>query len=151
VVHAKVVGESNSLLSSSSTIRLVKEHPQAFRLLGTPGSLGTVARDVLTLSADERAYIDAIPPTLQEAMRSAIYSSVDQGKPVQLSYAPAYDFEVHIWDYGEALSIQVRGPYESRSPQKAYSAKRGRAGRKAKSKPTRRRAKAKSSSRRRAG
>ena len=139
--HAAVVGASNALLSTQSTIRLVREFPDAYELLGTPGSLGKVARQVLGVKGAEAAYIDAIPVTVQEAMRAAIYASASQDKPVQISYKPAVEFEVQILDYGQALHVQLLGPYEAASPGVAYARKAARGGtRKTTRKATRKKA-----------
>jgi hypothetical protein len=148
-----MVAGANNALSSSSTIKLVKEFPEAYEALGSPGSLAKVAREVLGLGAAEVAYINAIPAAVQESMRAAIFASVRQGKPVQISYVPALEFETRIVDYGQALSVQLRGPYEAASPGAAYAKKARRGGgktgtrrrtakpaRRVKAKPARRRA-----------
>jgi len=80
--------------------------------LNSPGALVDLARDYIPdIAPEELAYLQAIPPVLQEAVRASIAAAIDGSKEVQVLYAPAYDFELHIWDYGEAVSVQVRGPY----------------------------------------
>jgi hypothetical protein len=143
-----MVASANSVLGTGSGVRLVQEFPEALKGLSTSGSLVPVARDVLKLGAAEVAYLRAIPMAVQESIRASIYSSVTQGKPVQISYKPSVEFEAQISDYGQALHIQVLGPYDPVSPGSRYARRGGgrrkptrrSASRTAKRKPTRRRA-----------
>ncbi|MGH9319243.1 MAG: hypothetical protein ACRD3V_05055, partial [Vicinamibacteria bacterium] len=95
--------------------------------LGRPGTLVDVATRVLKLDAAGIAYLKEIPSPLREAMRAAIYDALGDGQSVQISYSPHYDFELRFADYGEALSIHVKGPFETASPGRAYRAKAKRA------------------------
>jgi hypothetical protein len=53
-------------------------------------------------------------------MRAAIFDAMSNGQSVQIHYTPGYDFEVRFSDYGEALSIHVKGPFETDSPGSTY-------------------------------
>ncbi len=111
-----IVQGSNAALGSSSPAKVLELFPKEFEGLGVPGSLVSVAKAILGLSTTETEYLEAIPPALREAIRAAIYQAVNADKSVQISYFPAYDFEVRFADYGQALSVQVSGPYEPSSP-----------------------------------
>jgi hypothetical protein len=111
-----MVQGSNAALGAGSPAKVLSEFPKEFEELGVPGSLVRVAKNILGLSSTETRYLEAIPPALREAIRAAIYDAVNADKSVQISYFPAYDFEVRFADYGQALSIQVSGPYEAASP-----------------------------------
>jgi hypothetical protein len=113
---AAMVQSANSMLSTSSAAKLLRDYPNEVAELAKPGSLVGVATRVLKLSAQDKQYIQAIPDPLKEALRAAIVDGVLREKSVQLSYVPAYDFEVRISDYGGAVTIQVRGPYAPASP-----------------------------------
>ena len=67
-----------------------------------PGlSLGEIA-DALGIATtqDEKDYLDGWPPALQEAIRAVLLSAVTQTPrvPVCFSWAPAYDYELHLWE-----------------------------------------------------
>ena len=79
--------------------------------LAERGSLVDVAAEAAGLDADERAYLDSVPPVLLEAMRAAIVEAVGAGKAVHLQYSPAYEYSVQVWDFGQAVSIHLSGPY----------------------------------------
>ncbi len=111
---ALMIQGGNTQLAASSLPRIVEEHPEEVERLGQPGTLVPVAKKVLGLKADEVAYLQAIPSALQESMRAAIYDALSNGKSVQLQYSPGYDFSLQFWDFGEAVSIHITGPYEVR-------------------------------------
>jgi hypothetical protein len=140
---AMMVQSANSNLGAGSLPRLVTENPKEVAALGRPGTLVEVATRVLKLDAAGRNYLQAIPSPLREAMRAAIYDALSDGQSVQISYSPHYDFELRFTDYGEALSIHVKGPFDTASPGRAYRAraKRARSGKKSTArKPARRKA-----------
>jgi hypothetical protein len=64
-------------------------------------------------------FIDDFPPALMDAFKAAIRSAVMDGKPVTFSWAPAYDYELHVWESRDfqgskgAVNIQVRTRYPS--------------------------------------
>ncbi|HUW02788.1 MAG TPA: hypothetical protein VMW08_10590 [Acidimicrobiales bacterium] len=79
--------------------------------LSNPGSLVDEAKASAGLTDDEAAYLADIPPVLLESMRAAIVEAVKANQAIHVQYSPAYDFSVRIWDYGQAVSIHVTGPY----------------------------------------
>jgi hypothetical protein len=95
----------------------------------------------LNVDAAGIKYLKAMPLPVQEAIRAAIFDAITgrPGKPVQLSYLPALEFGASVTDFGEAVSIQVRGPYEPVSPGVRYAASRARGSTRAKRKPAKRR------------
>ena len=122
---AAMVKQSNDMLASASTIRLVKEHPEAIKDLARPGGLHDAAKKVLQVDKWGLDYLKAMPMPVQEALRAAIHGAItgDPPKPVQISYMPSYEYEVRVSDFGQAVHVQVRGPYEAVSPGAAYAKK----------------------------
>jgi hypothetical protein len=115
-----MVAASNDVLAAQSVPRLVAEFPEEVEALGRPGTFVDVATRVLKLDSTGRQYLEAIPAPLREAMRAAIFDAMSSGQSVQIHYTPSYDFEVRFSDYGQALSIHIKGPFETDSPGSAY-------------------------------
>jgi hypothetical protein len=121
VPNQLMVAQANDVLSAASTVKLVREYPEAFAKLAEPGSLVDVAREVLKVDRSGLDYLSAMPTAIQEAVRAAICDALTERsgkpvKPVQVSYVPNYEFGVQVVDYGEALTIQISGPYSGVSP-----------------------------------
>jgi hypothetical protein len=87
-------------------------------LLETEGSLIDLAGQyVPDITSEELAYLDAMPLALKEAVRVTIRAAIRDGKGLQVQFSPAYDFGLRLWDYGQAISVHVEGPYtESTMP-----------------------------------
>jgi len=116
-----MVQQSNANLGTGSTIKLVQENPKIVEMLGIRGKLAEAARALLDVDPAGFDYLNAIPGPVQESIRAAIFDAISgkrgqEPKPVQMSYVPAYEFGASVTDYGEAVSIEVRGPYEAASP-----------------------------------
>jgi hypothetical protein len=79
--------------------------------LATEGSLIDLAHDFAGVTDDERVYLDSMPYALREAVRVTIRAAIQEGKGVQVQFSPAYDFGLRIWDYGQAISVHLEGPY----------------------------------------
>lgn len=88
--------------------------------LSVPGGLVDVAQAVLGLDNAQIEYLQSVPSVLQEAIRGAIAEALNQGKAVHLQYSPGYDFQVRLWDYGEAVSVHLSGPYRGNEAKAAY-------------------------------
>ena len=99
-----------------------QNRPDLIEQLKRQGSLAELAGNVADLTADDRAYLEAVPPALQEGIRAAIASAIDAGKAVHVAYSPGYDFEVRLNDYVEGISVHLRGPYTPTStfPRNGY-------------------------------
>ena len=80
----------------------------------------TIATTHGDLASHEQGYFEAIPAPLIEAMRAAIVAAIDAGQAVHLQYSPGYDFEVRLWDYGDAISIHLSGPYPPDFPREGF-------------------------------
>jgi hypothetical protein len=92
----------------------IKNDEEIMNLVLTPGGLLDLVDVVVTdpaLTAEERAYLESVPVALQEAIRATIAAAINEGKEVQVQFSPAYDFGLHLWDYGEAISVHLAGPY----------------------------------------
>ncbi len=126
---AAMVNQSNQWLSAESTVKLVKERPDIVEILGVRGKLADAAEKLLNVDAAGIKYLKAMPGPVQEAIRSAIFDAItgrtgQRAKPVQLSYLPALEFGASVTDFGQAVSIQVRGPYDAVSPGARFAAAR---------------------------
>lgn len=108
-----MVAKSNKQLAAQSAPRILEEYPEEVEALGNRGTLIRVARKVLELDEKDLEYLEAMPTALHEALRASIFDALTNGKSAQMIFVPAYDFGVKVWDYGEAISIQVEGPYEA--------------------------------------
>jgi len=60
-----------------------------------------------------QSYLKKMPPHLRESLRGAIHGALTSkpAKPITFAWAPGYDFEVNIWDYGCGMTVLVRGRY----------------------------------------
>lgn len=114
---AKIVDKLSQLLTKESIPGI---DPDLVDRLREPGSLVDIAVTHGDLESQEQGYLDAIPAPLIEAMRAAIVVAIDAGQAVHLQYSPGYDFEVRLWDYGEAISIHLSGPYPPDLPREGF-------------------------------
>jgi hypothetical protein len=108
---AAVVQSANLALTQEAVRSLHAEQSGLIDELSRPGSLGAVAQSHLGLSDEDRRYIEAIPNAVQESLRSAVHTAVASGKAVHLTFRPAYDFGVSVWEFGDAVGVQLTGPY----------------------------------------
>jgi hypothetical protein len=66
-----------------------------------------------------QTYLNRMPHHLRESLRGAIHGALTSkpAKPITFAWAPGYDFEVNIWDYGCGMTVLVRGRYpKDRTP-----------------------------------
>ncbi len=67
--------------------------------------------------AGAEAFFDSVPPAIGASLRAAARAAIQQGKPVTFSWAPAYDFEIHVWESQSiagspgGVTIQLRSRY----------------------------------------
>jgi hypothetical protein len=100
---------------SGAALELFNDPNSAFHSqLETRGGLVDAISTALDLTTEEAIYFDSIPPTLREGLRATVFEALSEGKSVQVQFSPGYDFEVRLWDYGEAVSGHVSGPYGER-------------------------------------
>ena len=82
-----------------------------------------LSRAAATLNVNEdglAAYLDRIPEGVHEAIRAAIYSALarEPRQMVTFAWAPAFDWEVTVWDVGDTkvtrggMTILVKSPYD---------------------------------------
>jgi hypothetical protein len=147
-----MVQNANEQLAAQSAARIVEEYPEEVEALGQRGTLIRVAEKVLQLGREDLRYLEAMPSALREAIRATIYDGLAEGKSIQLQYSPAYDFSVQVWDYGEAVSVHVSGPYEtdgySKRPDRYTSSRQTAAARTTKRRTTARKSAARKPARR---
>ena len=79
--------------------------------LRTPGSLIAVIEREADLDEKEKVFLRAIPNTILEGIRALVVQAISTNKAVHLSYSPAYEFGLHVWDHGEAVAVHLEGPY----------------------------------------
>jgi hypothetical protein len=118
--YALAMDKMIRVLSSEAVNQIRSETPEVIDQLRERGSLVDAAKQLAGLTDDEASYLEAIPTALMEGMRAAITEALDSGKAVHLQYSPAYDFSVQLWDYGDAVSIHVSGPYPPDYPRDSY-------------------------------
>jgi hypothetical protein len=68
------------------------------------------------LETAEEAYLNAWPPGLLATIQAAVADAITRGVPVQVQWAPAYDYEVHVWEAlagatSGGLILNLRSPY----------------------------------------
>ena len=60
-------------------------------------------------------FLDAIPPALDAAVLAAARNAFARGVRVQLTWEPAYDFQLHLWEASEGsaglVNINVLSPH----------------------------------------
>jgi hypothetical protein len=79
--------------------------------LGQPGQLVDALHSIVELTPDERNYLESIPQVVRESMRAAALQGVLDSKDVFFHYAPGYEFEARVMEYGGGVSIELLGPY----------------------------------------
>lgn len=94
--------------------------PEIAAQLQARGSLLDVAASVAELEEHEVAYLQSIPRALRDAVQAVIVTAIEDGKAVHLQYSPGYDFEVRLWDYGQAISVHLAGPYGPEFPRDSF-------------------------------
>ena len=116
-----MIAQANTALSAES-VSALQSDAGITEQLAQPGGFLEVARSLLDLDDASLAYLEAIPSALQEGIRATVADAVNSGKAVQFQFSPAYDFEVRLWDFGEAVSVHVSGPYPTDIPRERYLA-----------------------------
>ncbi len=76
-------------------------------------NIGSLPKDLLAPGADfveaaqtagialdpaDAAVLSAIPDGVTEAFRGALQSAILRGVPVQIGWAPGYDYELSVWE-----------------------------------------------------
>ena len=58
-------------------------------------------------------YIKSMPPVIQETLRGAIHQALSASPPrlVTFAWAPAYDFEITLWDAPCGITVLIRSRY----------------------------------------
>ena len=115
--YALIADKLSPLLTRQSVAAM---DPDLVDQLRVPGSLIDLAVTHADLASHEQGYFEAIPAALIEAMRAAIVVAIDAGQAVHLQYSPGYDFEIRLWDYGDAISIHLSGPYPPDFPREGF-------------------------------
>ena len=110
-------GELNHAFSQGRINELVDQR-EAFAQ-GKPLAAGVVIKSGQQLQSPWLAYINQMPKGIQEAIRGVIYHALSSKPPVQITFAwaPAYDYEVTVYDVADTkttrggITVVVRSPY----------------------------------------
>jgi hypothetical protein len=102
---------ANSTLTTQGVQELKENNPDLVERLGQRGTLVDIASEHLGLGGEDTDYLNAFPPAVLEAVRAAIYEAIQNDQAVHMLFKPAYDFGAEIFDVGEAIGIQLSGPY----------------------------------------
>ena len=92
-----ILGHLNTAFSRKSIVKLAEQR-EAFAHGKSLGA-GVVVHSKMALQPDWVKYLNQIPGSLQEAIRSVIYHSLCTSPPthVTFAWAPGYDYELSIW------------------------------------------------------
>jgi hypothetical protein len=68
-----------------------------------------------TLTPEDEAFLESIPPAIKEGIRATLFSAVTRGNrvPVTMAWAPSGDFELRVWEAAGnpgAMTILLKGP-----------------------------------------
>jgi hypothetical protein len=118
--YALLMDKLTPILTAEAIQVLKSESPGIVAQLGQPGTLVEVVGNVVGLEELEADYLQAVPTALREAVRAAISAAIEDDKAVNLQYSPAYDFEVRVWDYGDAVGVHLCGPYPPSFPRAGF-------------------------------
>ena len=105
----------------------VGQDAEAQRLLdrlGQPGGLADIAAERGELEDHEVEYLSAFPPRLIEGIRAVLHDAVMSDEPptIELQFLPGYDFEVRLLEWGNQLTIHLRGPFAAPYPRDSFRA-----------------------------
>ncbi|HUO88289.1 MAG TPA: hypothetical protein VMU08_03870 [Rhizomicrobium sp.] len=80
---------------------------------GEPLDAGFVVRKNSAAYKVIQSYLRKIPESVSESVRASIYRALTSkpAKPVTFAWAPGYDFELNVWDYGCGMTVLLRGRY----------------------------------------
>jgi hypothetical protein len=78
---------------------------------GQPGQLVETLGTIVELTPEERNYLESIPQVVRESIRAAALQGLLDSKDVFFHYAPGYEFEARVMEYGGGVSIELLGPY----------------------------------------
>lgn len=118
--YAMTIDKLAAVLTGEAVQATLEGQPEVLERLRERGSLLDVAAELGGLADHEKEYLASIPPTLLEAMRGAVVEALAAGKAVHVQYSPGYDFEIRLWDYGDAVSVHVTGPYPPQFPRDGF-------------------------------
>jgi hypothetical protein len=95
----------------------ISEFPAA--LLAPGASLVEAAQESgIAATTAEAQFLDSWPAGLKEVIRAGLLSAVTRGIRATMAWAPAYDYEVSVWDTPGTeqspggMTIFLRSPYQ---------------------------------------
>jgi hypothetical protein len=115
---------------SREHIRQTAKKKEAFAT-GKKLATGVVMDSKKAMHSPWAGFLDTIPKSLQESIRSVIHYALSQTPPVNITFAwaPSYDFEVSIWDSPDTTATRggITVLVKSRYPDDAHPLKPRRA------------------------
>jgi hypothetical protein len=118
--YAALIRKLAPILTAEALQALKTESPEIVAQLGQPGTLVAVADNVVGLQEYEKDYLRAVPTALREALRATVASAIEDEKEIQVQYSPGYEFEVRVWDSGQAIGVHLSGPYPPAFPSAGF-------------------------------
>ena len=60
-----------------------------------------------------QGYLDKLPGSIRETLRGVMYYSLTSkpAVPINFAWAPAYDFEVTVWEFGCGITVLLKTRY----------------------------------------
>jgi hypothetical protein len=85
---------------------------------GRPLDLGVLADGDRTKQRVLALQAKALPPMIQEALRSVIYHALGEAtpRPITFAWAPAYDYELSIFDAPCGTTVLLKSRYAADAP-----------------------------------
>jgi hypothetical protein len=119
VAHYKILRKLNRHFDDEGVVHLVRRAEDF-----APGkmlNLGFLAHDDPELRESIAAYVETIPPTIRDGLRGVMYLALTATPPrtIVFALAPAYDFELTIWDMTCGITVLYRGRYPGDDPSPA--------------------------------
>jgi hypothetical protein len=80
---------------------------------GKPLDLSFAAEPDSALQKLWNRWVKTMPPAIQETLRGVIHTALSASPPrlVTFAWAPAYDFEVTVWDAPCGITVLIKGRY----------------------------------------
>lgn len=112
-----LLGQLNTAFSRQE-IKKLAEKREAFAP-GKPLAAGVIVKPDQALQAPWADYLNNIPTSMQEALRSVIYHALSTTPPTQITFAwaPGYDYELQMWHAPDAnltrggITVLLRSRY----------------------------------------
>jgi hypothetical protein len=97
----------------------IKETAESAKLFapGSPLDAGFLVKPNIARKIFQ-AYLDKLPGSLKETLRGVIYYSLTSqpARPINFAWAPAYDSELTVWEFGCGITVLLKSRYPADAP-----------------------------------